>query len=136
SSLDALALCAVSELSEGAALYPFIDARRGEVYTGLYRFSAGALQRESGDLLVSLRDLVFGSAAGTVFIGYSMAEQVRSLAEANGRQVVLIEDAGLHLRGSFVAAIGAAKMAREEADVVATLQPLYLRPPDTATSPI
>jgi tRNA threonylcarbamoyladenosine biosynthesis protein TsaB len=136
SSLDALALCAVAELPEGAALYPLIDARKGEVYSGLYRFSAGALQRVSGDLLVSLRDLVVGAADEAVFIGYSMAEQVRSLAEANGRQVVLIEDAGLHLRGSFVAAIGAAKVAREEADIVATLEPLYLRQPDAATSPI
>jgi tRNA threonylcarbamoyladenosine biosynthesis protein TsaB len=133
SSLDALALCAGSALAEGAALYPVIDARRGEVYTGLYRFVAGALQRESGDLLVSLRGLVTGSADEAVFVGYSMAGQVRSLAEANGRRVVLIEDAGLHLRGSFVAALGALKVAREEADVVATLQPLYLRPPDTAT---
>jgi tRNA threonylcarbamoyladenosine biosynthesis protein TsaB len=134
SSLDALALCSGAGLAEGAAVYPVIDARKGEVYTGLYRFVTGALQKSSGDLVVSLADLVAGLADEAVLVGYSIAQQVCSLAQANGRRAVLIENAGLNLRGSFVAAIGAAKVARKEADVIATLEPLYLRPPDSATS--
>jgi tRNA threonylcarbamoyladenosine biosynthesis protein TsaB len=135
SSLDALALCAGSRLAEGASVYPLIDARKGEVYTGLYRFVTGALQKTSGDLVVSLASLVAEIADDdVVFLGYSVAEQARSLAQANGRRVSLIEDAQLSLRGSFIAAIGAAKIAKGEADVIATLEPLYLRPPDTAAS--
>jgi tRNA threonylcarbamoyladenosine biosynthesis protein TsaB len=134
SSLDALVLCAGSGLSEGASIYPVIDARKGEVYTGLYRFVAGALERTSGDLVVSLAHFVAGLADGAVFVGYAVAQQACSLAQANGRRAVLSENAGLYLRGSFVAAIGAAKVARKEADVIATLEPLYLRPPDSATS--
>ena len=134
SSLDALALCAGSGVLEGASIYPVIDARKGEVYTGLYRFVAGALQRSSGDLVVSLAHLVAGLADEAVFVGYSVAQQACSLARANGCRAALIENAGLHLRGGFVAAIGAAKVARKEADVVATLEPLYLRPPDSSTS--
>jgi tRNA threonylcarbamoyladenosine biosynthesis protein TsaB len=133
SSLDALALCAGCRLPEGASIYPVIDARKGEVYTGLYRFVAGALEKSSDDLVVSLAHLVAGLVDEAIFVGYSVAQQARSLAEANGRRAVLIENAGLHLRGSFVAAIGAAKVARKEADVIATLEPLYLRPPDAAT---
>src|SRR5437588_2358086 len=53
-SLDALALCAGSKLPQDAAVYSLIDARKGEVYAGLYRFSAGALERVSGELLVPL----------------------------------------------------------------------------------
>jgi tRNA threonylcarbamoyladenosine biosynthesis protein TsaB len=135
SSLEALALCAGSGLAEGALVYPVIDARKGEVYTGLYRFVTGALQKISNDLVVSLASLVAGLAADeAVFVGYSIAEEVCSLALANGRRARLIENAGLTLRGSFVAAIGAARVAQEEADVVATLEPLYLRAPDSATS--
>ncbi len=134
SSLDALALCAGSGLPEGASIHPVIDARKGEVYTGLYRFVAGALEKHSGDLVVSLANLVAGLADEAVFVGYSVAQQAHSLARANGYRAVLIENTGLHLRGSFVAAIGAAKVARKEADVIATLEPLYLRPPDMATT--
>ena len=132
SSLDALALCAGPGLREGASIYPVIDARRGEVYTGLYRFVSGALERSSGDLVVSLTRLVAGLADEAVFVGYSVAQQACSLAQAQGRRALLIGNAGLHLRGSFVAAIGAAKVARREADVIATLEPVYLRPPDSA----
>jgi len=135
SSLDALALCSGSGLPEGAIVYPIIDARKGEVYTGLYRFLTGALERTSGDLVVSLESLVAGVVGDeAVFVGYSIAEQACSLAQANGCRARLIENAGLNLRGSFVAAIGAAKVARKEADVLAALEPLYLRPPDSAAS--
>jgi tRNA threonylcarbamoyladenosine biosynthesis protein TsaB len=134
SSLDALALCAASGLAEGAIIYPVIDARKGEVYTGLYRFVTGALQKISGDLVVSLASLVAGLGDDeAIFVGYSPAKQACSLAQANGRRAVLMENGGLNLRGSFVAAIGAAKVAHKETDVIATLEPIYLRPPDSAT---
>jgi tRNA threonylcarbamoyladenosine biosynthesis protein TsaB len=134
SSLDALALCAGSALAEGASIYPLIDARKGEVYTGLYRFVAGALEKTSGDLVVPLTHFVAGLADEAVLVGYSVVQQAWMLARANGRRVVVNENAGLYLRGSFVAAIGAAKVARKEADVIDTLEPIYLRPPDSATA--
>ncbi len=134
SSLDALALCAGSALAEGASIYPLIDARKGEVYTGLYRFVAGALEKTSSDLVVSLTHFVAGLADEAVFVGYSVAQQACALAQANGRRAVLSENAGLYLRGSFVAAIGAAKVARKEADVISTLEPIYLRALDSATA--
>jgi tRNA threonylcarbamoyladenosine biosynthesis protein TsaB len=134
SSLDALALCAGSGFPEGTSVYPVIDARRGEVYTGLYRLIAGALEKTSGDLVVSLAYLVARLADEAVLVGYSVAQQACSLAQANGCRAVVTESAGLGLRGSFVAAIGAAKVARKETDVIATLEPLYLRSPDAATS--
>jgi tRNA threonylcarbamoyladenosine biosynthesis protein TsaB len=134
SSLDALALCAGTQLTEDASIYPVIDARRGEVYTGLYRFVTGALQRVSDDLVVPVAHLVAELADEAVVLGYSIAQQVCSLALEKGRRATLLDDAGLSLRGSFVAAIGAAKVARDEVDVIATLEPLYLRPPDSASS--
>jgi tRNA threonylcarbamoyladenosine biosynthesis protein TsaB len=135
-SLDAMALSAGSKLPQGTPVYSMIDARKGEVYAGLYRFSAGALERVSGELLVSLAYLVKQSSDEAVFVGYSIAEQARSLAEANGHRVVLVENGALHLRGGFVAAIGASQVLRKQTAAVAALEPLYVRPPDTATPPI
>jgi tRNA threonylcarbamoyladenosine biosynthesis protein TsaB len=134
SSLDALVLCGISGLTEGASIYPLIDARKGEVYTGLYRLIRGALQKGSGALVVSLGDLVAGLQDDAALVGYSVAQQAYSLARANGRRAVLIENAGLNLRGSFVAAIGAARVAGKETDVIETLEPVYLRPADSATN--
>jgi tRNA threonylcarbamoyladenosine biosynthesis protein TsaB len=134
SSLDALVLCCGSRLPEGASIYPIIDARKGEVYTGLYRFVTGALQKISDDRVVSLAGLVAGLEDEATFVGYSIAEEACALARAKGRRAVLIENAGLNLRGSFVAAIGAAKVVRKETDDIATLEPLYLRPHDSGTS--
>src|SRR5207248_2288436 len=81
---------------------------------------------------VSLGDLVAGLQEDAAFVGYSVAQQAYSLARANGRQAVLIENAGLNLRGGFVAAIGAARVAGKETDVIETLEPVYLRPADSA----
>lgn len=133
-SLDALALCAGSGLVEDASVYPVIDARRGEVYTGLYRLITGALQKKSNDVVISVTDLVAGLPDEAAFVGYSVAQQACSLAQANGRRAKVIENAGLNLRGSFVAAIGAVRVVRKETDVIATLEPLYLRPADAAAS--
>ncbi|MBV8772424.1 MAG: tRNA (adenosine(37)-N6)-threonylcarbamoyltransferase complex dimerization subunit type 1 TsaB, partial [Deltaproteobacteria bacterium] len=133
-SLDALALCAGPQLVDGASIYPMIDARKGEIYTGLYRVITGALEKKSGDVVVSLTDLVAGLTDQAVFVGYSVAQQACSLAQANGQRAVVIENAGLNLRGSFVAAIGAARVVRKQTDVIATLEPRYLRPADAAAS--
>ncbi len=133
SSLDALALCAVNgELHEGVSLYPVIDARRGEVYTALYRFVAGALERDSSDLVLSLPELITELRDYARFVGDSVAQQACSLAQAKGRQAGVVENANLDLRGSFVAAIGATRIARKETDNIATLEPIYLRPADAS----
>ena len=134
SSLDALALCVSRELPEGASIYPVIDARRGEIYTGLYRFAAGALEKDSDALLVSLEHLVAGVVDDAVFVGYSVAKQAGSLARAAGRRAIVIDGGVLALRGGFVGAIGGAKVARSEADHIAQLEPLYLRPLDSGAN--
>jgi tRNA threonylcarbamoyladenosine biosynthesis protein TsaB len=134
SSLDGLALCAGKEIPEGCTICPVIDARRGEVYAGLYGLVTDALQRISDVLVVPPADLVARLGDEVVFVGDSMAERVRSLAAANGVRASVVGEAGLHLRGTFVAAIGAVRVVSMEADVIATLEPLYVRPPDAAAS--
>jgi tRNA threonylcarbamoyladenosine biosynthesis protein TsaB len=132
SSLDALALCA-DRLSAGSFIYPLIDARRGEVYTGLYRFAAGALEKRSSDLVVPLASFAAGLTDDAILVGYSVAEQVRTMASAAGRNVMLIDNGRLRMRGSFVAALGGARVAHDGGDAVATLEPLYVRSPDAIT---
>jgi tRNA threonylcarbamoyladenosine biosynthesis protein TsaB len=135
STLDAMALCALGgRLKPGISVCPVLDARKGEVYTGLYRFIGDALERATEDLVIPLANLTRQIDGEVAFVGESKAEEARLLVEANGRRTMLVGTAELHLRGSFVAAIGAARLARNEADVAATLEPLYVRAPDASVN--
>lgn len=141
-SLDALALCIHRqldpEITPGATICPIIDARRGEVYAALYRFAADALEKVSDDLAVSVTDLAerltrADSAQPIVFVGEAKCDEVRIAADAYGcRSVTLTGPAQLSLRGSLVAALGAGRIAQNEADDVATLEPIYVRSADAS----
>lgn len=134
-TLDAMALCALNaERGPGGLVCPILDARRGEVYTGLYRFAADTLEKVTGDLIVPLADFVASITDAVVFVGESKAEEARALVCAAGGNAAAVGAAQLHLRGSFVAAIGAARVTRNEADDAASLEPVYVRPPDMAAT--
>jgi tRNA threonylcarbamoyladenosine biosynthesis protein TsaB len=137
STLDAMALCALATgLPAGTTVCPVIDARRGEVYAALYRLVGDALERTSGDLALPLAEIAGRVAGEVVFVGESKAVEACSLAEANGCRAVALGGAESHLRGSFAAAIGAARAARNETDDAAGLEPLYVRAPDASAKPL
>jgi len=135
STLDAASLCVpTSALVPGAMVCPVLDARKGEIYTALYGFVSDALQKVTSDLVVPLKDLVSRVKGETVFIGDSKAEEARSLVMANGGAATSLGTARFELRGSFVAALGAARVANNDVDNPAALEPLYVRPPDASVN--
>jgi tRNA threonylcarbamoyladenosine biosynthesis protein TsaB len=135
STLDAASLCVpMSELVPGAMVCPVLDARKGEIYTALYGFVSDALQKVTSDLVVPLKDLVSRVKDETVFIGDSKAEEARSLVMANGGAATSVGTARFELRGSFVAALGAARVANNDVDNPAALEPLYVRSPDASVN--
>jgi len=135
STLDAVSLCvSTSELVPGSTVCPVLDARKGEIYTALYRFVSDALQKVTSDLVVPVKDLVSRVNGETVFVGDSKAEEARSLIMANGGAATSVGTARFELRGSFVAALGAARVANNDVDNPAALEPLYVRPPDASVN--
>ena len=137
STLDAMTLCALgSEVREGATICPIIDARRGEVYAALYRFVGDAVERASDDVVLPLTEVARNVTGEVVFVGESKTSEACSLAVANGCRAVALGGAELHLRASFAAAIGVAKMTRNGADNAAGLEPLYVRAPDASAKPL
>lgn len=128
-TLDAMALCVPpAELRPAATVCPILDARKGEIYTALYGIVSDALKKMSGDLVVPLVDFAPLISGEAVFVGESKADEARSLVCANGGKATVAGIAGLQLRGSFVAALGAARVANHDFDNAATLEPLYVRP--------
>jgi tRNA threonylcarbamoyladenosine biosynthesis protein TsaB len=137
STLDAMALCALgSQPRDGATICPIIDARRGEVYAALYRLMGDAIERTSDDVAMPLAELARKVAGEVIFVGESKIDEACSLAVANRCRAVALGGAELHLRASFAAVIGAAKMTRNGADDAASLEPLYVRAPDASAKPL
>jgi tRNA threonylcarbamoyladenosine biosynthesis protein TsaB len=132
-TLDAVVLCIPhSELASVATVCPVLDARKSEIYTALYQFMSDALQKVTSDLVVQLKEFTSRIKGEVMFVGDSKAEEACSLVQANGGIATTVRTARLELRGSYVAALGAARVAFNEADDPAALEPLYVRPADAS----
>ncbi len=127
-SLDAIALGERLEPRPGATVCPVIDARRGEVYGALYRFSADALQKVVDEFAVAAAELAGMVDGEVIFTGDAVREEVCRLAAIRGVNAIASGAEELYLRGGAVAGIGAAHIAEHKADEAATLEPLYIRP--------
>ena len=127
SSLDAMALCGSGSAfaRPGTKICPVIDAHRGEVYTSLYEVVTDALEKKVDDLAVPLDEFAPAITGEVLFVGESKAEEARMLTVQHGGTASVA--AGVVHQGSFIAALGAARVARGDTDDPGTLQPLYIR---------
>ncbi|MGE5508809.1 MAG: tRNA (adenosine(37)-N6)-threonylcarbamoyltransferase complex dimerization subunit type 1 TsaB [Chitinophagales bacterium] len=129
STLSALAY-GVAGLGDFAC--PLIDARRGEAYAALYRtLSTGKAERVTDYLALPVRDLLDrlnGLEGRIVFTGDGAALHAELIRNVLGERAVFPAEAVAALRGAWVAALGAARLARGERDAPAALIPLYVRP--------
>jgi tRNA threonylcarbamoyladenosine biosynthesis protein TsaB len=130
-SLDAIALCA-GEVGRdiGATICPVIDARKGEVYTSLYHIAGDALERTTDDRVVKLELLVRELEGRIIFSGEAKAEEAYEHFGRIGGRGEVVGNARLQLIGGFIAAIGAARVAKGDIEPMMGLEPRYVRPPD------
>ena len=131
-TFDAVAVAAFGEhgvfSAEASLVCPVVDARKGEVYAGLYGLNAEEVEKQSEPLVMTLGNLVKAvSGAAVMFVGDAKAREAFALASENGFQNIVLSDTALETRGRCVAAIGAERLSRGEADSPATLEPLYVR---------
>ena len=134
-TLDAMALCAVGSpfVCSGVTICPVLDARKGEIYAALYRPVDDALEKVVGEQVAPLEDFALRISGEVVFVGESKAEDARMLLSRKGRSAATVDGAALRASmGGFVAALGAARVARNDVDDIVALEPLYLRPPDAS----
>jgi tRNA threonylcarbamoyladenosine biosynthesis protein TsaB len=130
-SLDAIALCGAGSPAArpGVKICPILDARKGEVYTSLYEVVNDALEKKWDDLVIPLDEFAARIAGEIILVGESKAEDARVLAVRNGGRATVAGAAELRHQGSFIAALGAARVARDDVDDAATAEPLYVRAP-------
>jgi tRNA threonylcarbamoyladenosine biosynthesis protein TsaB len=131
-SLDAIALAAAAKIHRhpGLTICPLIDARKGEVYTSLYRVTDDALERKTDDLIVAFELLPRRLEGKVVFAGEAKAEEACALFRSGGGDCEVIGGAHLQLAGGFIAAMGAARVALNDVDPIMGLEPRYVRSPD------
>jgi len=133
-SLDAIALAALENpgARPGMMVCAILDARKAEVYTALYRIVADGLEKLSRDLVMPLARLITKLAEpgqGAILAGDTKANDAAALLHQKGVEVIVQGNRILETRGRYIAALGAARVARGESDCLDTFEPLYVRPP-------
>jgi len=134
-SLDAIALAALEDprARPGLTVCPILDARKGEVYTALYRIVADGLEKLSRDLVMPLARLTSELAQldqDAILAGDTKANDAAALLHRKGVEVTVKGTQVLQTRARYIAALGAARIARGESDSIGAFEPLYVRPPE------
>ncbi|HZC47219.1 MAG TPA: tRNA (adenosine(37)-N6)-threonylcarbamoyltransferase complex dimerization subunit type 1 TsaB [Candidatus Acidoferrum sp.] len=134
---DAVALSALerNNIETGRLVCVVVDARKGEVYTALYRVVADGLEKLSVESVVALEHLASRITEDVMFVGDDKAKDAAALVEARGHRVAVFDTGMLDLRGVCVAALGGARFARGETDRAASIEPLYIRTPEATFKP-
>jgi len=124
-----------NNIETGRLICVVMDARKGEVYTALYRVVADGLEKLSEESVVALEHLASRITEDVMFVGDERAKDAAALVESRGFEVAVFETGMLDLRGVCVAALGGAWFARGETDRAASLEPLYIRTPEATFKP-
>ncbi len=128
-TLEALAQVAADlPAAVGRLICPVLDARKGEVYTALYRAAAGEhLRCELAERACPPAALVREIAGPCILIGDGVAAYEEVWQRHLGERGELLSFADHHPRGAVVAALGARVHAERGGDDVASLVPRYCR---------
>src|SRR5271154_1845007 len=108
-SLDMMALCAAeaAHLTTGSLVCPTLDARKGEVYTALYRVGPDAIEKlTEGYQVITPADFSPGIEGYVTIVGDSSASILADLLEARGVRSSVMTLDGLEGRGRNVAGLG------------------------------
>lgn len=112
---------------------PMLDARRNQVYAGVYKWEAGALHRILGPMAVSIEELIEGLSARperVVFLGDGVGRHKELLEEKLKDRMLLAPN-----RANMQSAASVAELALQQAregnmDNFYSLTPEYLRKPE------
>ena len=127
-TLDALALVAPPWTG---LLCAALDARKQEIYAGLYTREGGRILRLGSPISVVARTLATTLTSPCTLIGDAVEAYGAVFAEILGPGVTLVASETQPARASAVARLAAARLSRDPAgDDLVTLAPGYLRPPE------
>ena len=107
---------------------PMIDARRSEVFAGLYRFNQGMLTEELSERAIRTEEIVrSASTEKTVFLGDGVDVYADRIASVMQAEFTIAEPPLRYPRGANMAKLAAQKALNEEPKDPAQIEPAYLR---------
>jgi tRNA threonylcarbamoyladenosine biosynthesis protein TsaB len=111
---------------------PILDARKGDVYSALYKDGGRGLveQLTPYEVLSPLRLLEKIPLEETIFLGDGVEVYGELIKERLGAKALFAPPHLRFLRGSTVAEIGLQRFKRGEQDDISSLVPIYVRPSD------
>ncbi|MCD5397774.1 tRNA (adenosine(37)-N6)-threonylcarbamoyltransferase complex dimerization subunit type 1 TsaB [candidate division NPL-UPA2 bacterium] len=117
---------------------PLLDARRGEVYAALYRyqmpFTGRGIEKLTGDLVLSLDELLSEIDAPTIFLG-DVLRSCRGLIEGRLGKKASFAPPYLSLpRAANIAILGLEKLEAGAGDDLEKIAPLYVRQSEVRVS--
>ena len=124
STLEGLALGAAFA---GMPVCAILDARRGEVYAGLYRLEGGRLAPLAPEAAVRLEDLLPDLPRPTLFVGDGASAYQDSILETLDGDARFISRPFSLPRAASIALLGRARLERGEVTDLSEAEPCYLR---------
>ena len=114
----------------GERICPIMDARRGQVYTGIYRFEDNTFRTLKEDCAIALEELLEELAAAqepVVFLGDGVPVGREKIAARLGSLARFAPAQMNRQRAASVAALGAVMYAEGKTETAAAHAPEYLR---------
>lgn len=127
SSLNALAW----QCTPGPYLIcPLLDARKQEVYSCRYRFSAGELRKEGNDQVTALAEAINAIREPCLFVGNGATLYRKRISQKLGELAYFAGRRHDHIRAASIAELSADRFAHHQTDDVVSLVPHYIRKSD------
>jgi tRNA threonylcarbamoyladenosine biosynthesis protein TsaB len=131
SSLDALAAQAAPASREtGSMVWAMLDARRQEVYGGLFKPDGSAVVPVSAPQVGQPEVLVDDTDTACVFVGSGALFYQDVLREKLADRFVLAAPLAHTIRGETIARLAQARLENQAVPIKRVLQPVYLRKSD------
>ncbi|MBW2038286.1 MAG: tRNA (adenosine(37)-N6)-threonylcarbamoyltransferase complex dimerization subunit type 1 TsaB [Deltaproteobacteria bacterium] len=111
---------------------PFLDARRGEVYTALYKDEGGGRVKRLTPYQVLSPSIMLEEIPPkeTIFLGDGVRVYGELIKERLGERAFFAPPHLRFLRGTMVAELGLQRIMEGERDDISSLVPIYVRPSD------
>jgi len=110
---------------------PLLDARKGEVYTALYRWTArGTMEKVCPDCAVRPKEWLAGIQDACLFVGDGAVAYKETIEATLGQLAKIVPFYCNALRASVVGVLGLEQIKKGQTADASALVPLYIRKPD------
>lgn len=112
----------------GLPICPILNAGRGEIATAIYQRKGGRWRQLRAEHISTVKALGAEISGQTIFCGEFVEAIAVELKRMLGQKAIIPPPSGIQ-RASYLARLGAKRLAAGDSDDLASLQPLYLRRP-------